>query len=80
MNLEQILAELYRYGFPRIHSNKNGWDAWVEMHVNATGAKFDVASEFGHATPSAAASECLSRVEAILKGFRDGTHRLEVMK
>lgn len=79
MDLEQILAELYRYGLPRVHSSKNGWHVWIEMHVNATGAKFDVASEFGHKSPSEAANECLGRVEAILKGFRDGTNRLEVV-
>jgi hypothetical protein len=80
MDLEKCLTDLYRYGFPRVHSSKDGWYVCVEMHVNATGAKFNVASEFGHQSPSSAASECLTRVDAILKGFRDGTNRLEVGK
>lgn len=78
MDLEQTLAELHRYGFPMVFSRKEGWNVSIDMHVNATGAKFNVGSEYGHATPSAAASECLSRVEAILKGFREGANRLEV--
>jgi len=69
MELEEILIELHRFGFPNVFCNKDGWRVSVDVHVNATGAKFDVGSDFKHHSPSSAASECLQRVQIIMRGF-----------
>lgn len=66
MVLEEILITLYRFGEPAVFSNKDGWSVNVDMHVNATGAKFSVRSEYKCATPTIAAEQCLSRVREML--------------
>ncbi|MDR3444725.1 hypothetical protein [Dyella sp.] len=78
MTLEQMLQAMERYGEPRVSRTGNGWVSSCDMHVNATGAKFEIRSEFGHATPGAAAAECLTRMRDILGGFGADVARLEV--
>lgn len=78
--LEKTLIDLSRYGNPRVSRLDSGWHASIDMHVNATGAKFEVRSEFGHKTPIDAANECADRVKAIMSGFKNEIGRLEVVK
>lgn len=77
MSLESMLAAMQAYGAPRVGFYGGGWHAHLDMHVNATGAKFEVRSEFGHATPTSAASECLGRMRNILRGFGADVAKLE---
>lgn len=63
--LEQNLAELSKFGKPSVNLINGGWYCRVEMHIadGVKGATFDVKSEFGHAQPSTAVVECLSRAK-----------------
>jgi len=77
VELERTLLELYRFGKPVVFSAANGWRVSVDLNVNATGAKFEVTSDHGFATPTLAANQCLERVHQILSGIRDGLTALE---
>lgn len=70
--LEEILRELERHGEPRLSLSKSsmgvpGWHCYTNMDVAASGARFEIKSEFGHPDPSSAARECLQRVQDCLK-------------
>ncbi|WEN13672.1 hypothetical protein PY254_10480 [Rhodanobacter sp. AS-Z3] len=68
-DLETTLIELNRYGSPKVVRMDRGWWARCNLFVQAKGAEVNVDSETTHATPSAAASECLERVEAVVHGI-----------
>lgn len=44
-----------------------GWHCDCDMYTSAQGARFKVASEFGHTTPIAAALQCEERVNAAVR-------------
>lgn len=71
MELEETLDDLARFGKPTLIRADRGWWCYIAMHVNATGAKFDVQSESDHMNPLNAALECRSRMLTILGGFGD---------
>ncbi|WP_458068691.1 hypothetical protein [Rhodanobacter sp. BL-MT-08] len=68
-DLETVMLFLRKFGNPRLMSQTKGWMCAIDMHVNATGATFEIRSEFGHDTPKIAANECLDRVQAVLDGL-----------
>jgi hypothetical protein len=70
VSLEEMLFEMDAYGKPYVHRASGGWRVSVDMHVNATGAKFEIGSDFDHATPSEAATVCLQRMRDVLGGLR----------
>jgi len=80
MQLEEMLLAMQAFGRPSIGFYSRGWHASVDMHVNQTGAKFEVASYFGHATPTAAALECIERMCAILQKRGADITRLELAR
>jgi hypothetical protein len=59
---EDKLIWLCKFGQPRVSNTGNGWYASIEMHVSAQGAKFEIRSEFGCATPSVAADMLIQRM------------------
>lgn len=67
LSLDECLAQMERYGNPRVGKFSNGWHANVEVFVTGQGAEFKVASEFNHDTPTAAANECYARLRDSLK-------------
>jgi len=69
MELEERMLYLIRYGKPRISYLDNGWYCKVEMNTNTDGTQFDVASEFGQKTPTAAAKQCHERIIGALKAL-----------
>ena len=66
-DLEGVLSWLQNFGKPRLFCMRDGWHSAIEMHVSSVGAKFEVASEFGHPTPLAAAQQCAERVTQTLR-------------
>lgn len=65
--LDHVLQDLARFGAPRISMpNGTGWYCSVDVNVNATGAKFEVASDFRKENPMAAALECQQRLRSAL--------------
>jgi hypothetical protein len=69
MGLERTLLALASYGKPFVMLGSSGWHCSVDMHVNATGAKFEVKSSHDKASPTEAANECFARMRDILQGF-----------
>jgi hypothetical protein len=69
-SLEDVLMQLAKWGRPRVTMpNDKGWYSTVEVNITPIGAKFDVASEFGMATPLAAALQCRERLLAAVKSI-----------
>jgi hypothetical protein len=70
--LEELLNELKCYGKPRvgIYSDNGTWHCTIEMNTNTVGADFKCASEFGIATPTDAAKQCLERVLRAVEQYR----------
>ena len=66
-DLQELIVYMVRYGKPRISYITDGWYCKVEMNTNTKGTQFDIASEFSHATPLAAAKECHERIVNALK-------------
>ena len=67
LNVEQALIGLMRYGQPRLGVYGEGWHAHIEMNTQVTGGKFEIRSDFKHASPSAAIRQLLDRVEAAVR-------------
>jgi hypothetical protein len=68
--LEEMLIELSTYGKPRVGMFDRGWHCNVEMNTNTVGADFKCASDFGMATPTDAAKQCLERVLKAVEQYR----------
>lgn len=69
-SLEDVLLQLAKWGKPRVTMpSDKGWYSTVEVNITPIGAKFDVASEFGMATPLAAALQCRERLLAAVKSI-----------
>lgn len=69
-SLEDVLMDLAKWGHPRLSMpSGRGWYSTVEVIVTPVGAKFDVASEFGMATPLEAALQCRERLMAAVKAI-----------
>lgn len=66
-NLGEVLTELSRYSMPSLREFDNGWWCSAELRVQVKGGEFKVSSEYRHATPLSAATECLHRVQDMLK-------------
>jgi len=62
--LDDALADMCRYGQPKLSMMDGGWHCWIKMHVASQGATFEIKSEFGHKSPRAAVDECLARIRA----------------
>ncbi|MEO7065360.1 MAG: hypothetical protein ABI114_00465 [Rhodanobacter sp.] len=74
--LESMLLEMAHYGKPRL-GLLSGWHACIDMTVNATGAKFEIRSEFNHPTPTAATAECLQRMRDVMRGVASNVAQLD---
>jgi hypothetical protein len=74
--LEEVLAELTKYGAPRIGQYSSGWCCSVEMRVSSQGVDFKITSGFDNSTPLQAAIACAERVEATLKDIGLGDAQL----
>lgn len=68
-DLQELMLYLIRYGRPRISYLDGGWYCKVEMNTNTKGTQFDIASEFNHPTPIAAAKQCHERIDNALKAL-----------
>jgi hypothetical protein len=70
--LEELLDELGRYARLRLRMADNDtWSCHADLRIVTAGGTFEVRSEFGHRTPTAAASECLERVKAVVDSASD---------
>lgn len=67
MTLEEILAELFAYSNPRLMCMDDEWFCSAKLRVSVVGGEFEIKSDFKHATPKAAAEQCLSRVRECLQ-------------
>lgn len=72
MTLEDLLAWLQQFGKPRLADFGGDWRCCIEMYVSSKGSKFEIASEFGHASPRAAAIECAQRVRQTMADLGRG--------
>lgn len=72
IDLAELLAELARFGKPRlgIYGSDGLWHCSVEMNVSAVGVKFEAKSEYKHATAMEAALVCRDRIRAALASMR----------
>ena len=68
-DLQELMVYLIRYGRPRLSYLDGGWYCKVEMNTNTKGTQFDVASEFNHPTPIAAAKQCHERIVNAMKAL-----------
>lgn len=62
LGLEDVVAEIERFGKPGISKLPTGWWCRVDMYITGKGREFKVDSECRHDTPLAAARECLLRM------------------
>lgn len=69
--LEKVLAELTRYGKPRISYQGDGWYSTIEMNTNSDGVSFDVKSDFKHTTAIDAVLQCRSRMLTAISQYRN---------
>jgi hypothetical protein len=67
-SLEDLLASLQRYGYPRVAMHSGGWVCTVDLNTSVAGASSSIRSEFGMASPWDAALQCEQRVEAAIGG------------
>lgn len=63
---EERLVWLCQFGKPRVSMLDTGWHASIQMNTNTTGTSFEVKSEFGNQTPSAAVSQLIERMLSAL--------------
>lgn len=61
-SLEAILDALTKYGKPHVSLLDTGWHARISMNTTVRGAQFEVVSDYGHITPTAATAQCHQRV------------------
>lgn len=67
---EGILMDLAKWGRPSLMQHRDGlWSCGVEVNVTPVGAKFDVRSDFNHASPREAAVVCRDRLHKALDAF-----------
>ena len=66
-DLQELMVHMIRYGKPRLSYITDGWYCKVEMNTNTQGTQFDIASEFSHQSPLAAAKQCHERIINALK-------------
>jgi len=59
---EDKLVWLCRFGQPRVSNGGDGWNACIEMHVSAQGAKFEIRSDWKMCSPSAAVDMLIQRM------------------
>ena len=65
-SLEELMVSMCQYGQPKLSMMDSGWHCWIKMHVQSAGASFEIKSEFGHKTPTAATKECADRIAETL--------------
>lgn len=66
-DLQALLTIASAHGRPSLFMLKHGWHMVIDMHVAALGATFEIRSDFGCATPVAAAEQALTRMRQALK-------------
>lgn len=65
-DLEGKLVWLTKFGKPSVRRMDKGWYCGIEMHVASIGSRFDVKSDFDHASPAIAVDELIRRMLAAL--------------
>ena len=75
MTTDEILADLYRYGMPRLgvygNASGNGWHCCVDLWIAGDGISFEVKSDFRMGTAHEAAVQCWARLQAALASLDD---------
>lgn len=71
--MEECLAELEKYGNPRVSKISGHWYSKIEVFVTGEGVKFDVASDFECASPRIAVNQCYIRLVAAFKKIKETT-------
>ena len=66
MSLEEIMNLLAKYGDPSLRVMNHGWYCAVQVFDPSEGIRFDVRSDFDHATSMEAANLCMERLNASL--------------
>lgn len=66
---EKLLWIDRTFGRPTVYRASNGWQCGVEMRTSASGAKFEVNSEFNCDTPSAAIDQLIARIRNVLESM-----------
>lgn len=66
-SLAVVMIELAKHGKPWVFLATKGWASHCDMKTNAVGSSFTIRATSGHATPLAAATQCLERVQAAMK-------------
>lgn len=64
-----VLERLGKYGDPTLTKRSRGWWCYIDIHVTAVGAKFEIKSESDHKSPAHAALECESRMMTALRAI-----------
>ena len=72
LTLIDCLAELEKYGNPRLGKLKGGWYCCIEVFVASEGVQFDVKSGFNFRTVEDAANECLTKLKTALDKISKG--------
>jgi hypothetical protein len=69
MTLEELLADMERFGKPRLGKYNTGWHSNIEVAVTAVGAQFEIKSEYGMPTPLVAAQQCHERLMQAIRSL-----------
>lgn len=67
--IASVLERLSKYGDPTLTKISRGWWCYIDIHVTAVGAKFEIKSESDHKSPAHAALECESRMMTSLRSI-----------
>jgi len=67
---DTCLAYLAKYGEPRLGQYDRGWHCSVNFFAPGKGVKFEIASDFGQATPLDASRQCVDRLLETLSSLR----------
>lgn len=71
LSLEECLAELEKYGNPRISKNDGEWSCGIDVFVTGEGTEFKVRSDWNHKSHADAANLCYTRLMAELKRIKE---------
>ena len=71
-SIEECLAELEKYGLPRLSKLDRGWHAGMDVFVTGKGVKFEVCSNFGHQEPQQALNLCYERLVVAIEKIKKG--------
>ena len=68
LSTDECLAEMAKYGLPRVFKMDGGWHACIDVFVTGEGVSFEVRTSFKELSPNVAVNKCL---QLLMKAIED---------